>query len=201
MTSTTRTRHGSAVVTLPSDREILITRAFDAPAALVFKAWTTPELVRRWWGFESSPLVVCDIDLRPAGAWRYVTREADGTELGWHGTYLEIEVPRRLVSTEVFEGYPEGEAQNTLTLTERDGTTHARGHRAARQQGEPRRPRRLGHGRWPAALPRPGRGPARRVARPSGRRQRRRRPDERDRRCGTAGWRVASRSGSTRSRW
>ncbi len=118
------TRHGSAVVTLPSDREIHITRVFDAPAALVFEAWTTPELVRRWWGFESSPLVVCDIDLRAGGAWRYVTREPDGTELGWHGTYVEIDPPRRLVSTEVFEGYPDAEAQDTLTLTaERHGTT------------------------------------------------------------------------------
>jgi uncharacterized protein YndB with AHSA1/START domain len=120
---TTSTRHGSAVVTLPSDREIRITRVFDAPAELVFKAWTTPELVRRWWGYESSPLVVCEIDLRPGGAWRYVTRDADGTELGWHGTYLEIEGPHRLVSTEVFEGYPDGEAQDTLTLREGDGTT------------------------------------------------------------------------------
>ena len=77
--TTTRNRHGSAVVTLPSDREILITRVFDAPAALVFKAWPTPELVRRWWGFESSPLIVCDIDLRPGGDWRYVTRDPDGT--------------------------------------------------------------------------------------------------------------------------
>ena len=120
----TGTRHGSAVVTLPSDREILITRVFDAPAALVFEAWTTPAHVRRWWGSESSPLVVCDIDLRPGGAWRYVTRDPDGTELGWHGTYLEIERPDRLVSTEVFEGYPDGEARDTLTLTERgDGTT------------------------------------------------------------------------------
>jgi uncharacterized protein YndB with AHSA1/START domain len=121
--TTTRSRHGSARVTLPSDREIRITRVFDAPAALVFKAWTTPELVSRWWGFESAPLVVCDIDLRPGGAWRYVTREADGTELGWHGTHLEVDAPHRLVSTEVFEGYPDGQAQNTLVLTEHDGTT------------------------------------------------------------------------------
>jgi uncharacterized protein YndB with AHSA1/START domain len=121
--TTTRTRHGTAVVTLPSDREIQITRTFEAPAALVFKAWTTPELVKRWWGFESAPLVVCDIDLRPGGAWRYVTREADGTELGWHGTYMGIEGPNRLSSTEVFEGHPDGEAHCTLTLTERDSTT------------------------------------------------------------------------------
>ena len=72
--TTTGTRHGSAVVTLPSDREILITRVFDAPAALVFRAWTDPELVRRWWSSEDAPLVVCDIDLRPGGAWRYVTQ-------------------------------------------------------------------------------------------------------------------------------
>jgi len=121
--TTTPTRHGSAVVTLPSDREILITRTFDAPAALVFKAWTTPDLVRRWWGFESSPLVVCDIDLRPGGGWRYVTREPDGTELGWHGTYIEVDGPHRLVSTEVFEGFPDAAAQNTLVLSETDGIT------------------------------------------------------------------------------
>jgi uncharacterized protein YndB with AHSA1/START domain len=118
-----QSRHGSAVVTLPSDLEIMITRTFDAPAALVFEAWTTPELVRRWWGWDSSSLIVCDIDLRPGGGWRYVTHEADGRELGWHGTYLEIARPHRLVATEVFEGYPEGEATNTLTLSERDGTT------------------------------------------------------------------------------
>jgi uncharacterized protein YndB with AHSA1/START domain len=118
-----QSRHGSATVTLPSDLEIMITRTFDAPAALVFDAWTTPEMVRRWWGWDSSSLVVCDIDLRPGGAWRYVTREADGRELGWHGTYHEIDPPHRLVSTEVFEGYPEGEATDTLTLSERDGTT------------------------------------------------------------------------------
>jgi uncharacterized protein YndB with AHSA1/START domain len=118
-----RSRHGSAVVTLPSDREILITRVFDAPAALVFAAWTTPELVRCWWGWETSPLVVCDIDLRPGGTWRYVSRDAEGTEWGWHGVYLEIDAPLRLVSTEVFEGYADAEAHNTLTLTELDGTT------------------------------------------------------------------------------
>jgi uncharacterized protein YndB with AHSA1/START domain len=119
----TRNRHGSATVTLPSDREILITRQFDAPAALVFKAWTTPELVKRWWGFETTEWLVCEIDLREGGAWRYVTRESDGTEVGFHGEYQAIESPQRLVSTEVFEGFPDGEAMNTLTLEERDGVT------------------------------------------------------------------------------
>jgi len=116
-------RHGSATVTLPSDTEILITRVFDAPADLVFEAWTTPAHVRRWWGFESMPLDICDIDLRVDGDWRYVTHDPDGNELGWHGTYREIDAPGRLVSTEVFEGFPDAESVNTLTLTERDGTT------------------------------------------------------------------------------
>lgn len=117
-------RRGSATVTLPSDREIRITRAFDAPASLVWEVWTNPEHVRRWWGYESSPLVVCEVELRVGGSWRYVTREADGRELGWHGTYLELGPPHRMVSTEVFEGFPEGGTVNTLTLDAGgDGTT------------------------------------------------------------------------------
>ncbi|MBA3295078.1 MAG: SRPBCC family protein [Geodermatophilaceae bacterium] len=117
------TRHGGATVTTPSDREILITRTFDAPAARVFDAWTTPEHVRQWWGSDDAPMVECDIDLRVGGAWRYVTRGTDGTEFAWHGTYREVERPGRLVSTEVFEGFPDAEAVNTATLTEDDGTT------------------------------------------------------------------------------
>ncbi|MBA3286952.1 MAG: SRPBCC family protein [Acidimicrobiia bacterium] len=119
----TTSRHGSATVTLPSDTGIRITRQFDAPADLVFKAWTTPELVKRWWGFETSEWLVCEIDLREGGSWRYVTREEAGFEVGFHGEYREIDAPRRLVSTEVFEGFPDGEALNTFTLEERDGVT------------------------------------------------------------------------------
>ena len=115
-------RFGSAVVTLPTDTQIQITRVFDAPAAIVFEAWTTPELVRRWWGSDDHPLTVCDIDLRVGGDWRYAMT-MNGAELGWHGTYRAITAPHRLVSTEVFEGYPDGEAVNTLTLDEADGTT------------------------------------------------------------------------------
>lgn len=117
------TRYGSAIVTLPSDREIRITRVFDAPAALVFDVWTTPKHVCRWWGREDAPVVVCDIDLQVGGTWRYVTRAADGVELGWHGTYQEITAPNRLVSTEVFEGYADAESLNTLTLDENNGQT------------------------------------------------------------------------------
>ena len=123
--STTRNRYGSATVTLPSDREIVITRQFDAPAALVFKAWTTPELVKRWWGFETSQWLVCEIDLREGGRWRYVTREADGVVVGFHGEYRTIEAPHRLISTEVFDGFPDPEAAslNTMVLEERSGVT------------------------------------------------------------------------------
>lgn len=116
------TRHGSAVVTLPSDTEILITRRFDAPAELVFGAWTTPELVKRWWGYENVEWLVCDIDLDVGGSWRWVFRVND-REVGFHGQYREIARPHRLVSTEVFEGFPEGEALNTMTFEEVDGVT------------------------------------------------------------------------------
>jgi uncharacterized protein YndB with AHSA1/START domain len=119
----TTNRHGSATVTLPSDTEILITRRFDAPAALIFTAWTTPELVRRWWGFDTSEWLVCEIDLRVGGQWRYLTREEGGYEVGFHGEYREIDAPYRVVSTEVFEGFPDGEALNIVTLVEADGVT------------------------------------------------------------------------------
>jgi len=123
--SATRNRYGSATVALPSDREILIEREFDAPARLVFRAWTTPELVRRWWGFDTSEWLVCEIDLRVGGRWRYVTREAGGFEVAFHGEYREIDPPRRIVSTEVFEGFPDPDAEslNTMVLDERDGVT------------------------------------------------------------------------------
>jgi uncharacterized protein YndB with AHSA1/START domain len=121
-TEKTRNRHGSAVITMPSDTEILITRVFDAPAELIFRAWTTPELVQRWWGFETSEWQVCEIDLRVGGQWRYVIRERD-MEVGFHGEYREIERPHRLVSTEVYEGFPEGQSVNVMTLDEVDGVT------------------------------------------------------------------------------
>ena len=129
--TTTPNRHGSAKVTLPSDREIVITRQFDAPAALIFKAYTTPELVKRWWGFETSEWLVCAIDLRVGGMWRYVTRERrtdHAFEVGFHGTYREIDAPTRLVSTEVFEGFPVADpdaaaAIDTATFDESDGVT------------------------------------------------------------------------------
>lgn len=116
-------RHGSATVTLPSDTEILITRNFDAPRWLVWDAMTTPRHLLRWWGPHYHPLVACEIDLRPGGAWRYVSRGTDGIELAWRGVYHEIVAPERIESTEVFEGFPDAESRNTMTLTEADGVT------------------------------------------------------------------------------
>ena len=91
-------RHGSAVVDLPSDTEYRIVRSFDAPAALVFEALSTPELVQQWWGFETSEWLVCDIDLRPGGRWRYLVRDTWG-EMGFFGEYREVDAPHRVVFT------------------------------------------------------------------------------------------------------
>jgi uncharacterized protein YndB with AHSA1/START domain len=124
-TTTKPNRHGSAVITLPSDTEYLVTRVFDAPAELVFKAYTTPEYVRRWWGYETDEWLVCEIDLRVGGKWRFVSRHED-FEVGFHGEYREIERPSRLVSTEAYEGIPEPDANasiNIITLDEVDGVT------------------------------------------------------------------------------
>lgn len=124
------TRHGSATVVLPSDTTILITRSFDAPAALIFRALTEPELVTRWWGFEDAQWEVCEIDLRVGGTWRYVVRQPcesePDREVAFHGEYRELDPPHRLVSTEVFEGVPEGEAVVSTTLDEVDEVTTMR---------------------------------------------------------------------------
>jgi uncharacterized protein YndB with AHSA1/START domain len=126
-TKPTANRHGSAVVTVPSDTEYVITRAFDAPAELVFDALTTPDLVKRWWGFETSEWLVCEIDLREGGRWRYVIREHDDIEVGFHGEYREITRPHRLVWTEMYEGVPNPGPDKypvcTTTLEEVDGVT------------------------------------------------------------------------------
>ena len=119
---------GSAVVTLPSDTEILITREFDAPRHLIFKAWTTPELVKRWWHANRGKCTSTEIDLRVGGKWRWVMVTDDGFEVAFHGEYREIVPGERLVYTEVYEGAPlaeDGEeaALNTVTLTEKNGRT------------------------------------------------------------------------------
>jgi uncharacterized protein YndB with AHSA1/START domain len=117
------TSSGMAKVTLPGDEQILITREFDAPRHLVYKAWTTPELVKRWWGGERGEMTVAEIDLRVGGVWRCVMVTDGGFEVAFHGEYREIVPNERIVSTEVYEGMPEGEALNTVTFTEMDGRT------------------------------------------------------------------------------
>jgi uncharacterized protein YndB with AHSA1/START domain len=114
---------GKAVVTLPTATQVLITRDFDAPKHLVYRAWTTPDLVKRWWGADRGEVTSVEIDLRVGGAWRYVMVANGGFEVAFHGEYSEIVPDERLVSTEVYEGYPDAEAVNTLTLTEQDGRT------------------------------------------------------------------------------
>jgi uncharacterized protein YndB with AHSA1/START domain len=120
------TSSGTATVTLPTDEQILITREFDAPRRLVYEAFTTPELVRRWWHANRGEVTICEIDLRVGGGWRYVMVADGGFEVGFHGEYREIVPNERIVSTEVYEGIPDAEAHaalNTLTLTEVDGRT------------------------------------------------------------------------------
>jgi len=119
---------GSAVVTLPSDTQILITREFDAPRHLIFKAYTTPELVKRWWHANRGTCTTTEIDLRVGGKWRWVMVTDGGFEVAFHGEYKEIVPNERLVYTEVYEGAPlaeDGEeaALNTVTLAEKDGRT------------------------------------------------------------------------------
>ena len=112
---------GTAKVTLPADTQILITREFDAPKELIWKAWTTPELVKQWWHANRGEVTVAEIDLRVGGTWRYVSVTDDGFEVAFHGEYREIEPFERLVSTEAYEGIPDADAHaavDTLTLTE-----------------------------------------------------------------------------------
>jgi uncharacterized protein YndB with AHSA1/START domain len=117
------TSSGKAVVTLPTDTQILITRRFDAPRHLVYKAWTTPELIKRWWAGDRGEVTSVEVDLRVGGMWRYVMTATGGFEVAFHGEYREIVPDERLVSTEVFEAFPESEAVVSNTFTEEEGRT------------------------------------------------------------------------------
>jgi uncharacterized protein YndB with AHSA1/START domain len=110
--------------TTPSDREIVLTRLFDAPRRLVFEAMSKPEHVRRWWGQlgEGYSVPVCEIDFRPGGAWRFVNRHPQG-EAAFHGVYREINPPERVVFTEIFELFPDVESVVTSVLTEEGSKT------------------------------------------------------------------------------
>jgi uncharacterized protein YndB with AHSA1/START domain len=126
----TMTNEKKATLTLPAEDQILITREFDAPRHLVYKAWTTPELVARWWTARRGSAKGMEIDLRVGGRWRYAMETPDGQEVAFHGEYREIVPNERVVSTEVYEGAPlppeELEANatlNTITFAEEEGRT------------------------------------------------------------------------------
>ena len=117
---------GTAKVTLPTDTQILITREFDAPKDLVYKAWTTPELIKLWWSGDRGTVTSADVDLRVGGRWRYVMTASNGFEVAFHGEYREIVPNERIVATEVFEGMPNAEEAavvTTNTFTEKNGRT------------------------------------------------------------------------------
>ena len=116
---------GALQVTRPSGREIAMTRVFDAPRALVFDAWTKPELLTRWLGvFGGWTFEVCKVDLRVGGSYRFVWRGPDGSRMGMRGVYREIVPGERLVSTEQFDDpWYQGEAVGTVVFTERGGKT------------------------------------------------------------------------------
>ena len=113
---------GTLTVTSPSAREVVLTRVFDAPRHLVFDALTRPELVKRWFGPHGWTLVVCEIDFRVGGAWRYVLEGPDGRSMGMGGEYREIVPGERTVHTEAFDDYP-GDSVVTVVLTEHEGRT------------------------------------------------------------------------------
>jgi uncharacterized protein YndB with AHSA1/START domain len=113
---------GTLQVTAPTDREIVLTRVFDAPRRLVFDAFTKPELLKRWFGPHGWSLVVCEVDLRVGGGFRFVLRGPDGKNMGMRGVYREIVPPERSVHMESFDDYP-GESQVTTVLVEQGGST------------------------------------------------------------------------------
>ena len=119
------TNSGAATVTLPGDTQILITREFDAPPHLVYRAWTTPELVKRWWSGQRGQMTLAEIDLRVGGSWRYVMTAQGGYEVAFHGEYREIVPDERIVNTEIYEGAPpaagDEPALNVVTFTEIEG--------------------------------------------------------------------------------
>src|SRR6266851_441420 len=113
---------GKMQLATPTDREIVVTRVFDAPRHLVFDAFTRPELLKRWlFGPGGWSMVVCEVDLKVGGAYRYVWRHTNGAEMGMGGIHREIVPPERIVATQLFdEDWTGGEAIGTLVLTERE---------------------------------------------------------------------------------
>jgi uncharacterized protein YndB with AHSA1/START domain len=121
----TKTKH-ETTLTLPSDREILITRKFDAPREIVWETITDPDLIAQWWGFARDTTEVKKMDVRPGGEWRYITHTSGGEDIDFHGTYREVKRPERLVHTFLFGDMPEGDGFVEITLVEHDGVTELR---------------------------------------------------------------------------
>jgi uncharacterized protein YndB with AHSA1/START domain len=116
---------GTFSVTTPSDREIRMTRLFDAPRALVFEAMTRPEHIRNWWGNlgEGYSVPECEVDLRVGGKWRFVNKTPQGDLAEFYGEYREVTPPERVVFTEFFAPFPDVESVVTSVLTEENGKT------------------------------------------------------------------------------
>ena len=113
----------TATVELPSDTTILITREFAAPKHLVYRAWTEPELIKRWWAGQRGTVDSIDVDLRVGGQWRYVMTANEGFAVAFHGEFREIVPNERLVTTEIYEEVPDDYAIDTATFVEHDGRT------------------------------------------------------------------------------
>ena len=164
----TTTSSHSATVTLPTDEEILITREFDAPKHLVYRAYTEPDLVRRWWHARRGTMTVVEIDLRVGGGWRYAMVADGGQEVAFHGTYREIVPDERIVTTEIYEGVPEPEpgeeVVDTMTLAEANGRTTLDDPRHVPEPRGAGHDRRLGDGGRAAGRARPARGARRQPA-------------------------------------
>lgn len=111
------------LVAEPGKQEIIITRLFEAPPELVFKAFTDPDAIRQWWGLRRSETIVDKMDPRPGGVWRYVQRDANGNEDGFHGVYHDVESPERIVYTFEWEGMPGHVLLETVTFEAQDGKT------------------------------------------------------------------------------
>ena len=111
-------------VTTPSDREIVMTRTFDAPRELVFNAFTDPELIAKWWGLRGTTTIVETMDVRPGGVWRYISRGPNGEEYAFRGEYREVVAPEKIVQTFEFEPMPGHIVVDTAIFEERNGKTY-----------------------------------------------------------------------------
>jgi uncharacterized protein YndB with AHSA1/START domain len=116
-------KQGDLRIATPTDREVVMTRTFNAPRQLVFDALTKPELLRKWYGPKGWDLVVCEVDLRVGGAWRFVSQRENGKNIGQYGVYTEIVVPSRIVNTELWEDWDAGETLAAVNLIDLGGRT------------------------------------------------------------------------------